>query len=431
MLYCSRLAESRYCTANPGPPGPHRAGNSAAAILSLKCPQRRSELDLDERARDLILHNYEATGGSHVAPAPPHYFDPALWDACFHAEVCASLSRLFSDEALMQLAKNEINQFLNCQRQDGFIPHTIYHGKTRRLKRGFLRPITQPPVLAQAVKAVDDPEWTREVLPAVLRFYLYFRDCRDADGDSLVSVRQAYESGRDTSPEFDLLKGKAARPLGFVNMAARLRRLDVEDLVTNCLWIQGLRVLAGLCHEQETRDALARAADKAEQSMYDLCWDEDHRMFFPLDSHNRKLMIPTIAGLYPLILDNIPQMMSDNLLEHLTDPREFWTEYPFPSLPTNSPHFNCHRQYYGCCNWRGPVWINTNRHIVEGLAKHGYQDVAARVAEANCDMVDREGFWEYYHPSTGRGMRIRSFAWSTQVVLYPEILHAGIRTHPT
>jgi len=377
---------------------------------------------LAEKVRDLILSNYEATGRHYICPSPHHYRNAFLWDSCFHAEVCSELSRILEDPYFVDLAKNEISQFLRFQREDGFIPYTIYHGRVSLIKKAFCSQYTQPPVIAQAIESVGDADWIREIFPRVLSYYLYFHKYRDLDKDGLVSIKHFYESGRDTSPEFDFFRGWMSRPLGFLNLVLRFRSLDIEELVFNCLWIRGLRILTGLCQDMETRNTLSAIATKAENAIFKLCWDKNSRFFYPLDSENRKIRIETIAGLYPLILENIPREMSDALVEHLTDPQWFWTPCPIPTLPQNSPYFNGKRQYYWSCNWRGPIWINTNRHIIEGLLMHGYQDIAFKIMKANYEMIEREGFWEFYHPSTGEGLRIPDFAWSTQVILYPRIL---------
>ncbi|MFC2018012.1 amylo-alpha-1,6-glucosidase [Chloroflexota bacterium] len=379
-------------------------------------------MDIAEKVRALILRNYEATGRRYICPSPPHYRNPWLWDSCFHAEICSELSRVFKDPFFIDLAKNEILYFLEFQREDGFIPHTVYYGRFRFLQRAVFGHYTQPPVIAQAIESIGDTEWISGIFPKVLSYYLYFHKYRDADEDGLVSIRSCYESGRDTSPEFDFFRRGASRPLGFMNLALRFRSLDIEDLVFNCLWIRGLRILLKLCRDTETQSLLNKIADKAESAVYELCWDKNSRFFYPLDSGNRQIKIATIAGMYPLLLENMPEEMTHALLEHLTDPQEFWTRYPIPSLPSNSPYFNLNSQYYRSCNWRGPVWINTNRHIIEGLLMHGYQDIALKIAGVNSEMVEREGFWEFYHPSSGEGLRIPDFAWSTQVLLYSRIL---------
>jgi len=375
-----------------------------------------------EKVRDLIISNYEATGQRFICPSPNHYRNAFLWDSCFHAEVCCELFRTFKDPLFIDLAKNEIAQFLKYQEEDGFIPHTIYTSRFHFLQRALCRYYTQPPVIAQAIQSIGDTEWISEIFPHVLSYYLYFHKYRDPDNDGLISIHNLYESGRDTSPEFDFFKGQISRPLGILNYFIRFRSLDIEDLLFNCLWIRGLRILSDLCQDIATKNRLSKLAEQSENSIFELCWDNDNRIFYPLDAENRKIKLTTIACLYPLILDNIPEEMSDALVEHLSNPEEFWTQYPIPSLPQNSPYFNHNTQYYGSCNWRGPVWINTNRHIVEGLLMHGYKELAYEITKANYEMIEREGFWEFYHPSTGKGLRIPNFAWSTQVILYSRIL---------
>lgn len=373
-------------------------------------------MNLYEKARELMLRNRKATGGKYICPSWPHYPHRWLWDSCFHAEICAELSRHFNDPTLMEIAKNELS-FLDYQKEDGFIPHIM------RVK--FPSTITQPPVIAQALETIGDPKWVlqQQVFPKVLKFYLYFANCRDPDADGLIYNKAPCETGSNTAPEFDLIKGRLSRPLALLTLLLRpLRRINMECLEFNCLWIQGLRILRRFSKDPETQKILKKIANKAEEALYNLCWDENDQIFYPLNSKNQKIKVVTIASLYPLILENIPKKISDALVNHLTNPKEFWTEYPIPSVPQNSSHFNCNWQYYWCCNWRGPVWINTNRHIIEGLVLHGYSEIAQRIAERTTDMVEREGFWEFYHPFTGRGMRIPNFGWSAQVILFPRIL---------
>jgi neutral trehalase len=66
--------------------------------------------------------------------------------------------------------------------------------------------------------------------------------------------------------------------------------------------------------------------------------------------------------------------------------------------------------------WRGPTWINTNWFIVKGLRKHGYEREADKIVERMVEMVQREGFKEYYNPETGEGYRRENFGWSTLVL---------------
>ena len=419
-------------------------------------------MDIRQRAKELLLGNYAQTGGKYIAPDGFHK-DQWFWDSCFHAISCADLG-------LNNLAKNEIERLLRWQKADGWIPQQIYRSK-KRWWLDFERPlykkgdnlnhssITNPPVLAQAVEAINDPEWTQKVLPAVIKLCLYFSKKQDPDGDGLVSVCHPCESGMDTSPEFDGFRGridwKRLSPLNQMLFRYFLFKLEwnykkvnwdiakmwqadifnVENLMVHCVWVENLRCLLRLISAYGSEDIsrefggleiikthIQGLADRGEKAVYDLCWDKNDRAFYGLDSKNRKIKRLTVSNLFPLILDNIPREMHSALVEHLTNPEEFWTPYPIPSVAKSDSAFDPGRDFY--CNWRGPVWINMNWFIIKGLVKHGYMDIAKEIAGKTQAMVEREGFREFYNPLNGRGLRepTRGFGWSTLAITFPKII---------
>lgn len=402
-------------------------------------------MNLREKAKELLLRNYSLTGNRYITPAR-YYQDQWLWDSCFHAIVCSELG-------LRDLAKNEIEQLLKWQKEDGWIPHQIYKKRKpklfvieRRLYKKehgkFHSSITQPPVIAQAVEAINDPKWTQKILPGLMKFYLYFSKRADPDKDGLVSVCLPTETGRDTSPDFNFCSDSNIIRFYFSLFALewRYKKLqwdiekiweknlfNVEDVMFNCLWIDGLRSLHRLITAygyggRELAEAIKSLADSSEKAIYQLCWDENDKIFYNLDSEHKKIKRLTISSLCPLILDNVPERMLHGLMGHLRDPEEFWTPYPLPSVARNDSVFDPKHGFY--CNWRGPVWINMNWLIIRGLVKHGYEETAKEIAEKTRAMVEREGFREFYNPLTGKGLRkpTKNFGWSTLVITFPKIL---------
>ena len=79
--------------------------------------------NLEERAKKLLMRNFEATGKRYICPSWPHYPWQWGWDSCFHAIACAHLG-------MNDLAKNEIAKLFSVQVREGvrkgFIPHQIY-----------------------------------------------------------------------------------------------------------------------------------------------------------------------------------------------------------------------------------------------------------------------------------------------------------------
>lgn len=421
-------------------------------------------MNLQEKAKELILKNSALTGNKYIAPDASFFHeDQWLWDSCFHAIVCAELG-------LKDLAKNEINRLLMWQKEEGWIPHQIYKSRKRKwfnLERLFYKKehsrfhssITHPPVIAQAVEAINDPEWTQKILPKLIKFYLYFLQKQDPDGNGLISVCHPCETGRDTSVEFDCFRAhfKKCAPfdqllfyLFLYNLEFNYKKLNwqidkiwernlinVEDLMFNCIWADGLgsleRLISAYGSEdlclglswkniKELQEYIRKLKDETEKAVYKQCWDEENQVFYSLDSKNQKIKRLTISSLFPLILDNIPEKMHRALVKHLKNPEEFWTPYPIPSLARNDPEFDPSHGFY--CNWRGPTWINMNWFIIKGLQKHGYYEIAAEITRKTQEMVKREGFREFYNPLTGQGLRqaTKGFGWSTLVITFPKII---------
>lgn len=403
-------------------------------------------MNLREKAKELMQCNYQAGGRRYITPAWPHYRYQWLWDSCFHAIICAELG-------MKDLAKNEIKKLLEWQKQDGFIPHMLFHGQSRWYDierwtfkdRKFHSNYTQPAVMALALEAINNPEFTRKVLPQVIKFYAYFIEKQDPDSDGLISICHPCESGRDTDPTFDFIKSwkskfgllKYADVLLEVNCPYRrldwdikkiwqLNRFNVKDVMFVCIWIDGMRTLGRMVEDKKVKWAIKHLTDWVESAVYKKMWNEKDKIFYALDSNHQQIKNLTVSNLFPLILDNIPEKMLKGLVEHLTNPQEFWTNYPIPSTSVNDPGFQADYKR-GMAPWRGPVWINMNWYLIRGLVKHGQKypfllDIADVIAKKTIDMVEREGFWECYHPFTGRGMRVENFGWSGLVVTFDRIL---------
>jgi hypothetical protein len=67
--------------------------------------------------------------------------------------------------------------------------------------------------------------------------------------------------------------------------------------------------------------------------------------------------------------------------------------------------------------WRGPVWININWMFYYGLLENGYRRHAEEIKRGILSLVQREGFWEYYHTFTGKGLGAKNFSWTSALTL--------------
>ena len=46
--------------------------------------------------------------------------------------------------------------------------------------------------------------------------------------------------------------------------------------------------------------------------------------------------------------------------------------------------------------WRGPVWVNLNWILYNGLKDYGYNDIAQRIKKDTVEIIEKAGFYEYF-----------------------------------
>ena len=382
---------------------------------------------------------------SYVCPSRFEYQWQWFWDSCFHAIALTHIDP--------NAAKQELRNLWSVQDGDGFIPHMIFWG-TRLFSSptGYLqskpswRPkmtaLIQPPVLAQAALRVadktQDKDFLREAIDHCKRYYLWLRDHRDPDADGLISVISPYETGMDHLPAYDEALGNRSpsrwglqirdRLLDIGNLTlgrgydlpAIFRRdtFNVEDVMMNCLYAQGLRAIASMCANagQDAEAApFTRMAERTEQTILSKCYDSRAEAFWSLaGKKERPLRTLTVASLMPLLLSGLPKDIAARLVErHLLNAREFWLPYLVPTVAKSERAFKAGETFL---IWRGPSWINTNWLLVQGLRQHSFHEPARHIAEKSAELVLKSGFREYYNPLTGEGYGAKDFGWSTLVV---------------
>lgn len=374
----------------------------------------------------------------YTCPSPGHYPYQWYWDSCFTA-----IARSSYDAAR---AREELRTLLRAQRPDGFIGHTIFWGQRIDAERARRYNVVdrddhttwtiQPPLIAWAWEIVarrsdDDPSFAGEALEPLARHYDWLAEHRDLDGSSLLAIVQPDESGLDASPKFDQVWGRrcCGQP-GFLLLVRRNRRLGfdarriatqhpaehVREVLTNVLYIQGLRALARLGGGERFADR----ADRAREALVRDCWDGEAGLFWDLaGTEARPLRVNTWSSLAPLCLDSLPEEVAHRLIrEHLLDDAEYVTPVPIPSVAATEPSFNPGadvgrflvlklRRY-----WRGPSWVNTAWMLIPAMRHLGYTDQADRMLGPLLDAMQREGLREYYDAGSGEGLGAVDFGWS-------------------
>ena len=394
--------------------------------------------------------------GRFITPSHIQYHHQWLWDAAFHAIVLTQYDP--------EMAKQEINTLLEAQWDNGFIPHIQFNPSVE----GGYRPnasdwstghqgsgITQPPLIATAVReiyeATQDDKFLGAVFPKILAYHQWLKADRDSENTGLLSIVHPWEAGTDNSPIFDALREKlwqeryhnvepfprvdtdnvdaSQRPGGkdyqvywglvedFKAMGwnqseiAKNSPFSVADPLFNSVWAKANEDLAYLAQKAgyiSDFNVLTNWSNQTKKAMRQNLWSRKDKIFYAKDLRSNELIpVKTISGLVPLYAGVPSWLQTRRLVQHLNNPNEFNAPRGITSTSMDEASFD--PQNY----WRGPVWINTMWFIVQGLQRLGKTELASRYAEKAKALVNSEGFREYYHPLSGEGLGAPDFSWST------------------
>lgn len=400
--------------------------------------------ELEQEAKKVLTTNLvQGKGYTYVCPDLHRYPHQWFWDSCFHVIVNSHVN--------MTIAKAEFETLIKRQEKDGFIAHMNYWKQgfnpmhkmfTRYYKNKETSSLTQPAVLAQALRSIWDKSkeknFLNDHLEAVKKYYDYVYATRRIKDDpvQLINIIHTWESGIDNSPIYDKALSISGKFLTLKWLRSLFKQLKVlkgcnwelnqifekdyfiyKDLLYNCLYIQGCRELSYLLNQAGRKsdgEQYMQRARLLEDAFIKYCWNSDKNCFFNLYGKSNKMDdVKSAMSLVPLILEGLPPNMSYSLVEdHLLNEKEFWTNYPVPSVAIDEPSYS----EGGPLLWRGPTWININWMIIKGLKQHGFENVAIELASRTIDLVKKHGFREFYNPRTGEGMGAKLFGWSTLVI---------------
>lgn len=424
--------------------------------------------DLRRAAIDVLRRN-ESDG--YTAPARGLYTHQHLWDTCFiaigqrHYDVggaMASLRRLLRAQWRNGMLPHII-----------FEPGWRYWWD-RRIWRSWISGsaphgmatggISQPPMAAEAVVRIgqvlppaERAAWYGSVCQPLVAYHEWLYRERSGHGHGLVLQIHPWETGLDNTPPWlESLRGergpwwldlmirtKADRLASYLRWDTKyvpagqrsstveaLRLYDafrrirkekydtaavlkhppfaIEDLTYNSILIRANALL-----KQITRDigvplpaSLESAMRKNEEALESL-WDQTTESYYSRDVRTGALLKEqSIAALMPLYTGCIDRARAERLVSMLADPAVFGSPYPVPSVPLGSRWFKPTRY------WQGPVWLNMNWLIIDGLHRYGFTGEADALRLKTLELVQKSGFYEYYHPVNGEHAGVKDFSWT-------------------
>lgn len=415
--------------------------------------------------------------GTSTRPTATLYPHQWLWDSCFIAIGWRHIDLPRAQAELRSLLRGQWQNGMIPYIV--FSDATSYHAGPElwQSSRSPLAPQdvqtsggTQPPMLAEAVVRIGElldeaarQAWYREMYPALARYHEWLYRERDPSGSGLVTLVHSWESGMDNTPPWmEMLhqyaiskrlrlldKSQAMKRfverfrkdtsvvpasermstvdlLAFYDIVRQLRKLNydsaqafkrqkllITDLAFNAILIRANDLLAGIAQTIGTTlpPRVAQAHAQGVQPLMQL-WDDDSSYFYCLDySSGTLIKNPTAATFLPLYAGKLPGAQAKALVDHLHDPTTFGTEHPIPTTPINSSYFKPH------CYWQGPVWININWLVIDGLRRNGYAAEADRLTTKTLELVSSQGMHEYFSPLDGQHAGAPNFSWTAALTI--------------
>ncbi|MGW2844441.1 MGH1-like glycoside hydrolase domain-containing protein [Streptomyces sp. NPDC001274] len=231
----------------------------------------------------------------------------------------------------------------------------------------------------------------------------------------------AWESGMDNAPRFDAALGTGVVANRAADGTLLGHSLDQESVDLNAYLAADQGYLASIAgalgrtadarHWKRRADATATAV---RTRMYDPAdgWFHDIALGTgtPLTARGRG-----IEGAVPLWTGTASAAQARTVRAKLTDPAEFATTVPFPTVAKSSPYFA------PTAYWRGPVWLDQAYFALGGLRRYGYaQDADAltdRLLDRASGLAGNGPIMENYDPTTGAPLNAPNFSWSAALLL--------------
>jgi mannosylglycerate hydrolase len=435
---------------------------------------RAADADLVREALAVLEAN---TVGQATRPGPlyPHQWS---WDAA-----AIAMGRAQWDQAA---AEQELRSLFAGQWSDGLLPHIVFSDSDRyfpgpefwQTERAANAPvgvrtsgIVQPPIHATAawrlyLRAGDRERaeaFLHELFPKLVAWHEYLYRERARDDDGLAEVWHPWESGMDNSPAWDgalrrialtpeqvphyeridvQLADAAERPSDFeydryAYLVARFRDLDydstrireacpfaIQPVLFNSLLIHSNRDLARIARVVDADPApYEQWADRTSGGLEKL-WNEDLSVYVDYDLLGATGVDTwTVAGFAPLYAGVPSPARAERIIERLIRTKAPLADdlFAVPSVATDDPSFR--PELY----WRGPVWPICQWVIHHGVARYGHAALAEQLRRTTIELSRREGFWEHYSPTTGKGQGDGRFSWTAGLVL--DLLAWGIQPH--
>ncbi|MBL1097826.1 glycoside hydrolase [Streptomyces sp. 205] len=420
-------------------------GYVARVIRGVPADRRRTAV----KCLQTLVTNWRSAAGElkhdGITPSISYkWFTGGLWawDTWKQAVGTARFDPALATSQLRSMFHWQITADSKTRPQDaGMIPDVVFYNDPERGGGNWNERNSKPPLASWAVWKVfrksGDRTFLREMYPKLAAYQAWWYRNRDHDRDGLAEygatvdpandsaeerrLAAAWESGMDNAPRFDADLGTSVVANHAADGTLLGYSLTQESVDLNAYLALDQAYLARIAkalgkssdakHWQQRADATHTAVRR---QMY----DPDGGWFHDIDLSTGTRLTSRgrgVEGAVPLWTGTASRAQARAVRARLTDPAEFATTVPFPTVAKSSPYFDA-KDY-----WRGPVWLDQAYFALGGLRRYGYGNDADALTDrllANASGLSGNGpVMENYNPLTGGALNSPNFSWSAALLL--------------
>lgn len=399
--------------------------------------------------------------GGYTVPTQGLYPFQWNWDSAITA-----LGWMPFDEAR---GWQEIEMLVAGQWKNGMIPHIIFHkgsdtyfpgpdiwGAGEKLESTS---ISQPPIVAsmmlEMLRVAKDKELAEDklvtLLPAIIEYHLWWYRDRDPENLGLVASYHPWESGMDNSPAWDealeavpqVTWSYQRRDLNHVDSAERPHKVQydrylylveffkncefdalkiyencpykVQDVALNSMLYRASKDLLELSIEYKIEHpglAVIEAELTKTQNAINSLWSPESEFFHSKNLRTGELCHEmTSAGFMPVYAG----IVDSEKLPKVASLANRWAHESTYSLASTIPSSS---RYEPQRYWRGPIWLHINWMIAQGFAEAEYPALAGKMRDDAKALLDKSGFFEYFHADSGAGCGGDNFSWTAAIAVH-------------
>ena len=313
---------------------------------------------------------------------------PGIWMEHLYDSVI--YAKMFPERT--EIAVNTVNMFLNYQKPDGQLPCYIWNkkffpGKTQEEITGYgqiQECVSVGALFYEVCQLTGDKKLLSECYESIKAWVKWLRNNRMTTKRGLIELFCGYDTGHDNSGRFPglTLKGNYFEYDGIPHNAsepfpddpiAPLLAVDMNcNFYADNIALSLMAEALGIENEARIHRENALAVKK---KLFELCLDEDG-FFYDVDKNGNKIKCRSCT-VFHLFLEGVLDMNEDKVVidrlyrDYISNPNEFMTPYPFPSVSASDPSFKKHtdRNCWGYFS-QALIALRTTRW----MEKYGYTE---------------------------------------------------------